>query len=60
MIVFIGLTYIFSVAGELSILSVIVAFLIAWIVFPILSLVAYFAVRDFIKKFQNDNDVLRW
>ena len=60
MAVFIALNYCFSIAGELSFGAVIVTFLISWVVFPIISMVGYYAVRDFIKSLHEDDDVLRW
>ena len=60
MAVFIGLTYLFSLAGEMSVGAAVVIFIFSWVVFPILSMVAYYSVRDFIRRLHDDDDVLHW
>ncbi len=60
MICFVYLTYCFSLVEGLSLLDVVAAFLISWLILPFAIIMIGFGIKDLIKQIKEDNETLSW
>lgn len=60
MICFVYLTYCFSLVEGLSLLDVVAAFLISWLIQPFAIIMIGFGIKDLIKQIKEDNETLSW
>lgn len=59
-ICFVYLTYCFSLVEGLSLLDVVAAFLISWLILPFTVIMIGFGIKDLIKQIKEDNETLSW